>query len=849
MMAMTRALTLETWTDAMRKLLIAAAAAVMALLGCQKNPEAPVSSLTFTSKRPTMETRTGWNGETIEWTAGDAISVAYTVGGQWAGPSLKPSAPLSEGGETAQFTVPGSYDPTLVGAHHFYAVYPAVPLKESSDVEDVYTSVPQIQTPGINTFDPKADLLVGNSVEEYRSLPDYPIPLMWKRLTAHGDITLKNLPLAPGENVRDIVLLAQNGAELTGDIIIDLRNPEEYASAGVPRVTVLADNLSVDASGNLEFWVSVFPVTLTGLTVIVETDQATYYKDYDGLSTTFTQNARNKLGINMADATKMANEQVYVKVTEAPTDWTGDYLIVYEEESKALNGALTTLDAKNNTIAVTIQNGKIQKTATADAARFTIAATSGGYSIRAASGKYIGQNSNDNGLTSSDTELTNTLSFLASDSNVDIVGSKGAHLRFNKQNDQKRFRYYKSSSYSSQEPIQLYKLTGAASGSQPETPTVTTGGSSNVTQSEAILSATYSGKPTYGGVLWGLSADNLSEDWQAPYLNNGAFSVPIVGLGAGHTYYYRAYIGVLENGSYVFYYGDVKSFTTLPDGIVIGNGQPGWYETPMMDFQRSGEYWVNASDPTQYYAIHMCDDSVRGPGGKTARNYVVCYSAEHHCPLWVAAPRHAMYQVKNTDRTDAYRRDPSVPANIQYSSESTGGGCNKGHMLGSEERRCSVETNRDVFYYTNIAPQLSANFNTGGGRWNVLEDYVDTQVCADTLYEVLGCYFDRYTDAYGQTQTPSTISFGGRNDVSMPTMFYYVLLRTKSGNSGKALKDCTADEIKCVAFVRSHVNVRQAVSSRELMSVADLERITGVTYFPNVPNTPKDTFKASDWGL
>jgi hypothetical protein len=43
----------------MRKLMIAAAAAVMALLGCQKNPEAPVSSLTFTSKRPTIETRTG----------------------------------------------------------------------------------------------------------------------------------------------------------------------------------------------------------------------------------------------------------------------------------------------------------------------------------------------------------------------------------------------------------------------------------------------------------------------------------------------------------------------------------------------------------------------------------------------------------------------------------------------------------------------------------------------------------------------------------------------------------------------------------------------------------------------
>jgi hypothetical protein len=33
------------------------------------------------------------------------------------------------------------------------------------------------------------------------------------------------------------------------------------------------------------------------------------------------------------------------------------------------------------------------------------------------------------------------------------------------------------------------------------------------------------------------------------------------------------------------------------------------------------------------------------------------------------------------------------------------------------------------------------------------------------------------------------------------------------------------------------------------MSVSDLEKITGVTYFPNVPNAPKDTFSAADWGL
>ena len=85
------------------------------------------------------------------------------------------------------------------------------------------------------------------------------------------------------------------------------------------------------------------------------------------------------------------------------------------------------------------------------------------------------------------------------------------------------------------------------------------------------------------------------------------------------------------------------------------------------------------------------------------------------------------------------------PSNIQYNSKDTGGGCNKGHMLGSAERLSSTATNKQVFYYTNIAPQYSGSFNTGGGAWNNLEDHVDGLVCSDTLYVVIGCYFDSFS--------------------------------------------------------------------------------------------------------
>ena len=33
------------------------------------------------------------------------------------------------------------------------------------------------------------------------------------------------------------------------------------------------------------------------------------------------------------------------------------------------------------------------------------------------------------------------------------------------------------------------------------------------------------------------------------------------------------------------------------------------------------------------------------------------------------------------------------------------------------------------------------------------------------------------------------------------------------------------------------------------MSVSDLEKITGFTYFPNVPNAPKNICTPSDWGI
>ena len=91
----------------------------------------------------------------------------------------------------------------------------------------------------------------------------------------------------------------------------------------------------------------------------------------------------------------------------------------------------------------------------------------------------------------------------------------------------------------------------------------------------------------------------------------------------------------------------------------------------------------------------------------------------------------------------------------------------------------------------------------------------------------------------------------------MPTMFYYALLRTKKGNTGKSVTQCSADELKCVAYVLRHETAAKQkgknykLSAKDLMSISDsdLEKLTGFKYFVNVPNAPKSTFNASDWGF
>ena len=155
----------------------------------------------------------------------------------------------------------------------------------------------------------------------------------------------------------------------------------------------------------------------------------------------------------------------FVKVTATPADWSGIYLIVYEKGNVAFDGSLSSLDAVGNEVKVTIANNEIAYTETLAKSTFEIAKNGTSYSIKSASGSYIGRTATSNGLTTSKTTVySNNISI--SNGTITIESSGGPKLQYFSQSGSQRFRYYASS----QQAIQLYRLEGGESGGETPEP-------------------------------------------------------------------------------------------------------------------------------------------------------------------------------------------------------------------------------------------------------------------------------------------------------------------------------------------------------------------------------------------
>ena len=154
----------------------------------------------------------------------------------------------------------------------------------------------------------------------------------------------------------------------------------------------------------------------------------------------------------------------YEKVTSTPNDWAGEYLLVYEADATTAY-CWTGVDAANCYEEMTINGNSISAS---NVVTISIAEMEGGYSILVNggtnNGKYIYGQSGSNTIKFGTSPELNTLEC---ESDGVKITSYTSVMRFNNASNNLRFRYFKSTSYTNQQAVQLYKKNDG--GQQQET--------------------------------------------------------------------------------------------------------------------------------------------------------------------------------------------------------------------------------------------------------------------------------------------------------------------------------------------------------------------------------------------
>ena len=207
--------------------------------------------------------------------------------------------------------------------------------------------------------------------------------------------------------------------------------------------------------------------------------------------------------------------------------------------------------------------------------------------------------------------------------------------------------------------------------------------------------------------------------------------------------------------------------------------------------------------------------------------YTVSYNLDWLIPNWVAYELTCQETYGDYPREKKFSPDPQVSGIPVMHQDYSNSGYDRGHMAPAGDMKWSEQAMQESFYTTNICPQ---NHNNNAGDWKDLEEYARS--LASTYGAIYICCGPIVTDA--------TNTIGSRHIV-VPQAFYKVFLRQKKDGSWTS-----------IGFVMPN-----AAGNRPLMtymqSVDDVENLTGIDFFYNLPDDIEDKVEAdytiSDWSV
>ncbi|HZF67714.1 MAG TPA: DNA/RNA non-specific endonuclease [Gemmatirosa sp.] len=213
--------------------------------------------------------------------------------------------------------------------------------------------------------------------------------------------------------------------------------------------------------------------------------------------------------------------------------------------------------------------------------------------------------------------------------------------------------------------------------------------------------------------------------------------------------------------------------------------------------------------------------------------YTLSYNRARGGPNWVSYNLEASH-FGTLDRCDCFSPDPALPADYPriQTSDYTGGGYDRGHLVRSFDRTAGALDNATTFYTTNILPQTADN---NQGPWAAAEDSLGRLArLANREVHVIT----------GGAGSLGTVRNEGR--IVIPALMWKVAI-VLPRDRGLADVRTAADVDDVIAIVMPNVpGIRNVPWTTYEVSVDSVERLTGYDLLARLPDNLERQLETGD---
>lgn len=434
------------------------------------------------------ETRTYYDGDNIKWAkSGEQLNIIYYADDNSS--SRRQTATHTDYTIDAEGRILFTADFTTTDGATSYTLGAFYPYAYKSTTSSISLTVPQMQTPTADSYDPATDILVSKEPVTIEGTPES-VKFTFARMVAFAKMTLKGI--GAGETIEKVTFYSS--AKPAGAVEFKVHEAATVENAkwynNYEEITITRENWV--ATGEDVVWMTTVPTDLSGtdFTVTVVTDKYTYTKSVDLTDKTLTFERGDVAIFTVNDLQRQEKPKAYKLLTDINELNAGDQIVIATKASASSTAKMLATTATGSSLkhtsSMTISDGPVilPENLPSDAAVFDVenGVTAGTFALKEVTMGYL------YGVYDPDA-WSNTLSFKAEKDasaswDISLTSTYTAWIGTYEYDGAESMRYVNNYSYSSKfnfngstSNVYIYYIDGESSdegGEEPATTPLTT---------------------------------------------------------------------------------------------------------------------------------------------------------------------------------------------------------------------------------------------------------------------------------------------------------------------------------------------------------------------------------------